>query len=130
MSDRIILYIEDDPDSRSLVTRVLKLEFEVLTAPNGLEGLTMLQRKMPDIVLTDINLPDLSGEVIAARVRAITGKNVPIVALTAQVDKQFRNRAMAAGCVGYITKPIDASDFMDAVTKIEDFWISIVTLPR
>ena len=104
-----VLYIEDDPDSRTLVTRVLHLDFEVLTAPTGLEGLTMLQRKMPDIVLTDINLPDLSGEVIAARVRAITGRNIPIVALTAQVDKQFRNRAMAAGCVGYITKPVEVS---------------------
>jgi signal transduction histidine kinase len=104
-----VLYIEDDPDSRTLVTRVLHLEFEVLTAPNGLEGLTMLQRRMPDIVLTDINLPDLSGEVIAARVRAITGRNLPIVAVTAQVDKQFRHRAMAAGCVGYITKPIEVS---------------------
>src|SRR5258707_9928901 len=104
-----ILYIEDDASSRSLVSRVLGMDYEVLTAQNGLEGLTLLQRRMPDLVLTDLNLPDLSGEVIAARVRAMTTHNIPIVALTAQTDKAFRNRAMAAGCVGYITKPIDVA---------------------
>jgi signal transduction histidine kinase len=110
-----ILYIEDDSNSRNLVSRVLNMSYEVQTAQNGLEGLTAIQRRLPDLVLTDLNLPDLSGEVIAARIRAMTEKPIPIVAITAQTDKAFKNRAMAAGCIGYITKPIDVATLPTAI---------------
>ncbi|MCS6872285.1 MAG: hybrid sensor histidine kinase/response regulator [Anaerolineae bacterium] len=105
---RTILYIEDDAHARNLVRKVLQRDFNVLTAQNGLEGLDILRRHKPDLVLTDLNLPDLAGEVIAARIRAIAGESLPIVAMTAHDEKQVRERALAAGCIGYITKPIDS----------------------
>jgi signal transduction histidine kinase len=105
---RTILYIEDDAHARNLVRKILQRDFEVLTAQNGLEGLDILKQQPPDLVLTDLNLPDLSGEVIAARIRAIAGDSLPIVAMTAHSEKQVRERALAAGCIGYITKPIDS----------------------
>lgn len=105
---RTILYIEDDANARNLVRKILQREFNVLTAQNGLEGLDILKHQTPDLVLTDLNLPDLSGEIIAARIRAIAGESLPIVAMTAHNDKQVRERALAAGCIGYITKPIDS----------------------
>jgi signal transduction histidine kinase len=105
---RTILYIEDDAQARNLVRKILQREFNVLTAQNGLEGLDILKHRTPDLVLTDLNLPDLSGEIIAARIRAIAGESLPIVAMTAHNDRQVRERALAAGCIGYITKPIDS----------------------
>ncbi len=121
-----VLYIEDDSHSRLLVQRILSVEFEVMTAQNALEGLSLLQRKMPDIVLTDLNLPDLSGEVIAARIRAMAHRPIPIVALTAQTDKKFRNRAIAAGCIGYITKPIEAGSLNQIVKEFLQGQIEVI----
>lgn len=115
---RTVLYIEDDAHARNLVRKILQKEFEVLTAQNALEGLDILQQRMPDLVLTDLNLPDLSGEVIAARIRALAGDDIPIVAMTAHSEKQVRERALAAGCIGYITKPIDSRTL---VATIQDF---------
>lgn len=105
---RTILYIEDDAQARNLVRKILQRDFNVLTAQNGLEGLDILKHQMPDLVITDLNLPDLSGEIIAVRIRAIAGNALPIVAMTAHNEKQVRDRALAAGCIGYITKPIDS----------------------
>lgn len=93
--------------AQGLVRKILSREFDVMLAGSGLEGLDMLHDRMPDLVLTDLNLPDISGEVIAARIRAIAGENIPIVAISAHNDKTFRQRALAAGCIGYISKPID-----------------------
>ena len=115
---RTILYIEDDAHARNLVRKILQRDFEVLTAQNGLEGLDILKQQTPDLVLTDLNLPDLSGEVIAARIRAIAGEALPIVAMTAHSEKQVRDRALAAGCIGYITKPIDSRTL---AATIQDF---------
>ncbi|MEP7285599.1 MAG: hybrid sensor histidine kinase/response regulator [Chloroflexota bacterium] len=121
MSDKpSVLYIEDDKNSRVLVTRVLRQKFEVTTAQNGLEGLDFLKRQTPDIVLTDLNLPDLNGDVIAARIRTMTDNKVPIVAITANTDMAFKHRAMAAGCVGYLTKPINVETLADTITEFLD----------
>lgn len=104
-----ILIIEDDPTSRRLVSRVLSQDFHVITADDGLVALTLIKRQLPDLILTDINLPYLSGEIIASRILSMVGKQIPIVALTAQTDASFKRRALAAGCVGYITKPFDVT---------------------
>jgi len=113
-----VLYIEDDAKARTLVSKVLSRDFEVVTAPNGIEGLDILQRNKLDLVLTDINLPDLSGEVIATRIRAVAGLTVPIVAVSAHTDKGTRQRALAAGCVGYITKPINSRTLVSTLHDI------------
>lgn len=104
-----VLYIEDDALARKLVAKVLASDFEVVTAHNGLEGLTQIQRRRPDLVLTDLNLPDISGEFIATRILSQVDPPIPIVALTAQGDKQHRQRALAAGCIGFLTKPIEVA---------------------
>lgn len=104
-----ILYIEDDPASRMLVERALKhAGYRVLVAERGLEGIDLARRERPDLILTDINLPDLSGREITTRLRADARfEKTPIVALTAQGYGQHRALAMAAGVTGYLTKPVD-----------------------
>lgn len=107
---RTILYIEDDPASRRLVERTLLFAgYEVLMAENGLDGIDLARKQPPDLVLTDINLPDLTGHEIATALRFDERLNgIPIVALTAQGHggKEWE-MAFAAGVNGYITKPIN-----------------------
>jgi signal transduction histidine kinase len=106
---KTILYIEDDPASRQLVSRTLQFAgYHVLVAERGLEGIDIARRENPDLILTDINLPDLSGREITARLRAEEKfKHTPIVALTAQGPGEYREMALAVGVSGYLTKPVD-----------------------
>jgi len=106
---RTILYIEDDDASRTLVERTLKFAgYRVLTAARGLEGIDIARRELPDLILTDINLPDLTGREITTTLRSDERFNkTPIVALTAQTLREHREMSMAAGLNGYLTKPLD-----------------------
>ena len=104
-----VLYIEDDLANRVLVQRILEAEgYRVLLAENGPEGVAMACEQWPDLILVDISMPDMDGYSVAARLRHEDGvKEVPIVALTANVMKGDRERSLAAGCSGYIQKPLD-----------------------
>ena len=108
-----ILYIDDDPLNRTLVNRLLSsYQFEVLEANTGLIGLQVAQQVSPDLILMDINMPGLDGHETTTRMRSITGlKNTPIIALTANITHGAREMALAAGCDGYIPKPIDVDEF-------------------
>ncbi|MBW4439260.1 MAG: hybrid sensor histidine kinase/response regulator [Pleurocapsa minor GSE-CHR-MK-17-07R] len=104
-----ILYIEDDPGSRMLVERTLHFAgFRVLTAERGLQGIDMARMELPDLILTDINLPDIGGREIATTLRADPRfASTPIVALTAQVMTGQREMSMVAGITGFLLKPLD-----------------------
>jgi len=104
-----ILYVEDDPSSAMLVKRVLEVEgFDVVIAEDGITALETAQQVHPDLVLMDINISGLDGYEVTTRLRSIeTLQDVPIVALTAATLKGDRERALIAGCNGYIPKPID-----------------------
>lgn len=106
---RTILYIEDDPASRSLVQRTLThAGYRVLVAECGLDGIDIARQERPDLILTDINLPDLTGREITTKLRSDARfERTPIVALTAQALHEFRDLALAAGVTGYLTKPVD-----------------------
>lgn len=104
-----ILYIEDDPSSRRLVQRVLEgAGYRVLLASNGLDGIALAQRERPSLILMDINMPNFSGDMVATRMRITPGlEHTPIIAVTALTQPGYRERALIAGCDGYIPKPID-----------------------
>lgn len=114
-----VLYIEDDPASRALVRKILEAAgYRVLTAPDGLAGIDAARRYHPDLILMDIKLPHLSGEAVTTRLKSIPGtQKIPIVALTAQALPGERERALVAGCVGFITKPIDVDGLPGAVAE-------------
>ena len=114
-----ILYIEDDPGSQVLVQRTLQYAgYRVHVAGTGLGGIDMAKTHQPDLILMDINLPDLSGREVTTRLRAIDlFKSTPIVALTAQSHAGEREKALAAGLSGYITKPIDVDLLTDQVKE-------------
>ena len=104
-----VLYIEDNVENRTLVKRVLEVEgCVVLEADDGIDGLRIVREEAPDLILIDINLPEIDGYEITTRLRQMEGlSNIPIVALTANVLKGDRERSLDAGCDGYIQKPID-----------------------
>lgn len=114
MIQRTILYIEDDATARALVKRVLsKAGYKVITAQRALEGLDLARKWMPDLILTDIALPDLNGRELTSNLRADPRfASVPIVALTAESSEEKRELALAAGVNGYLTKPFDAKSLL------------------
>ena len=109
MSAPLILYIEDNLPNRELVKRVLEVEgYEVMEAPNGQIGLTLARQRPPDLILMDINLPEMDGYTVTGQLRKMsTLVNTPIVALTANVMRGDREKSLNAGCDGYIRKPVD-----------------------
>jgi two-component system cell cycle response regulator DivK len=109
MTDTRVLYIEDNPENRLLVSRILEVEgYEVVEAVDGPSGLKAATETDPDLILLDIGLPKVDGYSLAERFRQIPELDqVPILAVTANVMKGDRERTLAAGCDGYIPKPID-----------------------
>jgi signal transduction histidine kinase len=104
-----ILYVEDNLMNRMLVRRLLEAHgYTVLEAEDGLSGIKMAQKELPDLILMDINIPGMDGFEATTKLKSIEGlKNTPIVALTAKVMDGDREMALTVGCDGYISKPID-----------------------
>jgi len=109
MSTGTILYIEDNLDNRMLIRRVLMVEgYEILEAGDAGTALGLLSQRRPDLILMDINMPDIDGYTLTSRIRGMPGfAGVPIVALTANVMRGDREKSLEAGCDGYIQKPVD-----------------------
>jgi len=118
MSGRI-LYIEDNFDNRILIKRILEAEgYMVIEADDGVTGIDVAKITNPDLILMDINLPDLDGYECTARLRKIDGfAHIPIVALTANALEGDKQKAMIAGCDGYIAKPIDVDELPNQIAS-------------
>lgn len=116
---RRILYIEDNPDNRVLVKRVLEAEgYRLLEAANAHDGMQLALTHPPDLILMDINLPEVDGYTTTSRLKATPGlEKVKIVALTANVMKGDREKTLAAGCDGYIQKPIDVDQLPRQIAR-------------
>ncbi len=106
-----ILCIEDNPDNLLLVKRVLTSRgYHVLEARNGMEGLAIAQGQEVDLILLDINLPDIDGYEVARRLRANARPKLaytPIIAITANALRGDAEKALDAGCDVYMSKPIN-----------------------
>lgn len=111
-----VLQIEDDPNNRRLVRKLLGAAgHEVIEAEGGVEGIHLAREALPDLVLVDINIPDLDGYEVTLRLRGMPAlKHVPIVAITAEAD---RDSTLAVGCDGFIAKPIDAAHFAKTIDQ-------------
>jgi two-component system cell cycle response regulator DivK len=112
-----ILHVEDNPDNRLLIRRLLQASgYTVVEAENARRALEFVQDHRPDLILMDINMPDVDGYTLTNKMRALPQvAGVPIIALTANVMKGDRERTLNAGCDGYIEKPIDIDSFLDQV---------------
>ena len=106
-----ILYIEDNPDNTTLVRRALEARgYKLLHAPNGFKGVSLAEAEDIDLVLLDINLPDIDGYEVARRLRSSEKRqlsSIPIIAVTANALKGDAQKALDAGCDVYMSKPIN-----------------------
>ena len=119
----LILYIEDNPASVRLVQRILGQEpgLHLLTTPSGATGLELGARHEPDLLLLDMNTADLDGYEVLRRVRISPwGRDIPVIALTANAMVGDSSRAEAAGFNAYLTKPIDVKAFRRTLTRFTE----------
>lgn len=116
---RRILVIEDNEQNRYLITFMLqKAGHEVLQACDGPEGIAAALREAPALILLDIQLPQMDGYSVAGVLRGHAAlSEVPIVAVTSYAMVGDRERALAAGCAGYIEKPINPDTFVAQVSE-------------
>lgn len=114
-----VLYIEDDRDNMVLVRRILNAaDFELYEATTAKVGLVMAEERQPDVILMDINLPEMDGLTATRHVRENPKtKHIPVIALTANVMHDILEKAMAVGCDGYIAKPIQVDTLPDEIRK-------------
>ena len=110
MSDRpVILVVEDNPANQLLTTSVLMRDgFDTELADCADGALASIKARRPDLILMDVQLPGMDGLTFAQLLRSVPeAAGVPVVALTSHAMRGDRERAIAAGCVGYLSKPID-----------------------
>jgi two-component system cell cycle response regulator DivK len=121
-----VLYVEDNPDNMILVKRVMEAAGHTLyQASTGLDGLAIAEKEPVDLILLDINLPDIDGYEIARRLRhsAKTAlAHIPIIAITANALKGDAENALAAGCDVYMSKPVNIQELR---ARVEGFVPSI-----
>jgi two-component system cell cycle response regulator DivK len=115
----LILYVEDNPENRLLIRRILTVEgYTVAEAENAATALKFVEEQTPDLILMDINMPDMDGYTLTAKMKTYPKLfNIPIIALTANVMKGDRERTLAAGCDGYIQKPVDVDTLPEQIAQ-------------
>jgi CheY-like chemotaxis protein len=104
-----VLIVEDNEENRdALSRRLMRRGFEVITASDGKEGVAVARDERPDLILMDMNMPELDGWEATRQIKAsIDCGDVPVIALTAHAMAGDRERALQAGCVDYHTKPVE-----------------------
>ncbi len=114
-----ILYVEDNPDNRLLVKRILLAEdYELLEAGDAHEALSVLETRHPDLILMDINMPDMDGYTLTAKIKSTPGfERTPIIAVTANVMRGDKEKTLEAGCDGYIQKPLDIDHLTQEIER-------------
>jgi two-component system, cell cycle response regulator DivK len=119
MSRRVLL-IEDNAQNRYLATFLLERHgYSVVSAADGPRGISLAQTFVPEFILVDIQLPSMDGYAVTRALRKLESlHDIPIIAVTSHAMVGDREKALAAGCNGYIEKPIDPQTF---VAEIEQF---------
>jgi two-component system cell cycle response regulator DivK len=114
-----ILVVDDNQDSRELVIKILgRKNYSLLEAQDGEDALNKIIAEKPDLVLMDISMPKMDGFEVTRILKTMDDfKNIPIVALTAHAMKGDCEKALAAGCTGYITKPINIREFNEQIQQ-------------
>jgi two-component system, cell cycle response regulator DivK len=116
---RLILNVEDNLENRILIRRLLMSEdYQVLEAENAQQAYKILEQTIPDLILMDINMPEIDGYTLTRELKNRPNyQKIPIIAITANVMRGDRERVFNSGCDGYIEKPIDVDRFLDQISK-------------
>lgn len=136
-----ILLVEDNPGDVRLTIEALKdgkVHNHLSIASDGVEAMEFLRRQgryasapRPDLILLDLNLPRKDGREVLCEIKSDPGlRSIPVVVLTTSQAEEDIIRAYDHNANCYITKPVDFDQFMKVVKSIEDFWLTVVKLPR
>lgn len=114
------LVIEDNEDNMVLITRFLeKFGYNVLKAETGQRGVEIALQKLPDFIILDIQLPDIEGTEVLRKIRSTDiGKSIPVIAMTSYAMAGDREKLLAAGCDGYVEKPIDPDRIIAQIRQV------------
>jgi two-component system, cell cycle response regulator DivK len=120
MNSSRILVIEDNRDNMTLITDILEsLNYGVISAYDGQQGVLMAQTELPHLILMDLSLPLMDGWTATREIKGNEKlKNIPIIALTAHAMSGDRERAIEAGCDDYVSKPINVPDLLVKITTL------------
>jgi CheY-like chemotaxis protein len=103
-----ILIVEDVPYNLELLVQLLEEDYELVTARDGENGVAMVEKELPDLVLLDMSLPKIDGWEVVRRIKGTEAlKHIPVIGLSAHAMRGDREKALAAGCDDYLTKPLD-----------------------
>ncbi len=113
----LILVIEDDDMMRSTLFEILELEdFNIISAGDGRLGLRLAREMQPDLIICDLNIPNLNGYGVLQRLRDdVTTAKMPFIFLTCESDADSRHRAMQLGANSYLTKPVTISKLLETI---------------
>jgi CheY-like chemotaxis protein len=135
-----VLLVEDNPGDVRLTQEALKdgrVMVNLTVAMDGVEALEILKRRgphatkrRPDLILLDLNLPRKNGREVLEEIKADEDlKRIPVIVMTTSKAEQDIHRVYNLNANCYVTKPVDLDEFLNVVRSIEDFWLTIVTLP-
>ena len=114
-----ILYVEDNPQNMRLVRKMLEaVGYHIIEAQDGMSGIDAAILHQPDIILMDMNLPDMDGLAVTAELRKLPQfANTPVIALTANAMHGDRERFTTGGCDAYLAKPISRNELINAINR-------------
>lgn len=140
----VVLLVEDDPDDQALMRRVFRksrypVSLQIVT--DGQEAMDYLLRRgpfedphgtpRPDLVLLDLNMPNLDGKQVLARMQADPDlRPIPVVVLTTSRQQRDVMECYQLGCNSFITKPAEMDDLIKMLRALESYWLDLVTLPQ
>src|SRR5499427_2734447 len=115
-----ILYVEDNDDNvYMLKNRLTRAGFTIVIATNGVQGVAMAASEQPDLIIMDLTLPDMDGWEASRRIKADPAtKHIPVVALTANAMAGDREKALAAGCDDFDTKPVEMPRLLEKIAAL------------
>ena len=115
-----ILYVEDNEDNADILKRRLaRLGFEIVIATDGAQGVAMAGETQPDLILMDLSLPVMDGWEAAGRIKAAPGtRHIPVIALTSHAMTGEREKALAAGCDDFDTKPVELARLVGKIRAL------------
>jgi CheY-like chemotaxis protein len=122
LSNIVVLVVDDEDDGRKLLSRLLSDRgATVVTAASAAEGLAAIEQHPPDVLISDIGMPEVDGYELVRRIRgrfAETGRRFPMIALTAFARSEDRTRALLAGFATHIAKPVDAAELIATIAAV------------